>query len=702
MIARKNIDRIIVVGLIGVAVWAILISRLFMVQVLYAKEYRAKANSQHQKKHVIPAMRGEILDRNGIVLAKSNIAYDIWTRPGMIMNIDRVDSAFHEVMGFPQDSIRRVLRGKGANKFVFLARDVDLPRAEMLFPLRADSLVFDEVRHRVYPLGKTAAQVIGFVDTDSKGIEGIEFSFDRSLAGSKGEVIVLSDARGKDYKIFQYGCNPAIPGKDIYLTIDSRLQELVEAELAKAVTELYNAAGGMAVFMNPSTGEILAMATYPSFDPSEYSKSKPEHRKNKAITDIYEPGSTFKIVPFAGLLENNAISLAETVDCENGRWMFCGDSIRDAEPHGKLSARRVFIHSSNIGTIKLAQRLGQDSLYAYARAFGFGNPTNIELKGEVGGILHKPHNWTPRTMGSVPMGHEVAVTALQMTAAAGAVANKGILVQPRLVSRIKDTEKGEEEQSETVVVRRVFSEAAAETLISMMTSVVDSGTGVRARIDGIRAAGKTGTAQKVKENGRGYHQNRYVSSFVGFAPVDNPQIVGVVVIDDPGKFPHWGGWTAAPTWKSIVGKAFATGIISVGPRQRETIAENNLDDRVIVPDVRRMRTGQASEVLRFRDLQVDTVGEGYVVNQSPQPGVMVPRHTKVNLASKPNLPIERGKVEIPNVKGMTLREAAMLFAESNIEFVVIGNGIVKSQNPPAGELIDREGVCLLTCEMVSP
>ncbi len=671
-----------------------------MVQVLYADDYRTQADYQHQKKHIIPAIRGEIFDRNGVALARNTVAYDIWTRPEKIVDVEKVDSAFSAVLGFPEDSIENLLEGKTPHKFVFLARDVELSRAEQLLPLEKDSVIFDEVRDRVYPLGRTASQVIGFVDPDGRGLEGTEFSFDRELAGTKGEVIVLSDAMGRDYKIFQYGCNPAIPGKDIYLTIDSRFQELVESELTKGVTDLCEAAGGMAVFMRPSTGEILAMASYPGFDPTDYSQSNQSQRKLKPITDIYEPGSTFKIVPFAALLENNKIALSETVDCENGNWYFCGDTIHDAEPHGDLMARSVLIHSSNIGTIKLSHRIERDSLYAYARSFGFGNPTGIEIKGEVGGILHKTHNWTPRTLGSFPIGHEVAVTSMQIASAYSAIANRGVLVQPRLVSRIRDSEGRIEDQSGTVVIRRVVSEATADSLIMLLEAVVDSGTATKAAIEGIRVAGKTGTAQKVKDEGRGYYQKRFVSSFVGFAPVDNPQIVGVVIIDDPGKFPHWGGWTAAPIWKNIVSKAFSSGIINGGPRARDTLVENGFDnDRVVVPDLRRMRTSQASEVLHYRDLIADTIGNGYVLTQSPQPGVLVPRHSKVTIASKPALPVERGRIEIPEVSGLPLRDAAMKLAESNIEFVVIGNGVVKSQSPPAGEMLDREGVCLLTCEM---
>lgn len=670
-----------------------------MVQILYADQYRMKADIQHHKKEEIPAIRGEIYDKNGIALAKNSIAYDIWTRPGKIQDIARVDSAFSAVLAFPEDSIIKRLSGKSDREFVFLARDVELPKAERLFSLRGDSVVFDEVRNRVYPLGKTASQIVGFVDPDGRGLEGIENSYNLLLAGTKGEVIVLSDAMGRTYEIFQYGSNPAIPGKDIYLTIDSRFQELVESELAKGVTELCEATGGMAVFMRPSTGEILAMASYPSYDPADYSNSKPEHRKLKPITDIYEPGSTFKIVPFSALIENNAVALSETIDCENGAWYFCGDTIHDAEPHDDLMARSVLIHSSNIGTIKLAQRLGKDSLYAYARAFGFGTPTGIGIDGEVGGILHKTQDWTSRTMGAFPIGHEVAVTSIQIASAYAAIANRGILVQPHIISRIRNADGSIYEENGTTIIRRIMSKATADSLIMLLEAVVDSGTATKAAIEGISVAGKTGTAQKVKDDGRGYYQNRFVSSFVGFAPAENPEIVGVIVIDNPKVFPHWGGWTAAPIWKSIVCKAFGSGIINLDSRERDTLVEKSFDDRVVVPDVRRMRTGQAMEVFRYRDLIADTIGNGYVVTQSPQPGVLVARHSRVTLASKPSLPLERGRIEIPNVKGLTLREAAMEMAESNIEFVVIGNGVVKSQSPPAGEMLDREGVCLLTCEM---
>ncbi|RKZ29507.1 hypothetical protein DRQ36_08410, partial [bacterium] len=478
MIGSKKIDRIIVVGLLGLAVWLILLGRLFITQIANADEYRSRARRQHQRKRVVKAPRGLVFDRDNVVLAKNIPALDFWTERDAIVNIDRVDSAFATVLGLEPGYIKNRIRNSRTN-WLYLARGVELSKGRKLRFLEKDSVFSTECFARVYPLGRDAGQLIGFIDPDGKGLEGIEHTYDRQLSGTDGEVIVLSDQAGRDYRLFQYGSKPPIPGHDIHLTIDADLQRIVESELAESIVESCRADGGMAVFMRPSTGEILAMACYPAFSPENYAESDPEHRKMRVITDIYEPGSTFKIVTFSALLATDKFDPEETVDCEWGEWFFCDDTIHDAEPHGKITAREVLIHSSNIGTIKLAQRLPKDTLYSYARAYGFGNPTGIDLSGEVGGILHKPYKWSGMTPAAFPMGHEVAGTAIQIATAYGALANRGILVQPYLVDRITHRNGSEIYKHEPVSVRRVIEEADADTLCELMKTVVDSGTGIR-------------------------------------------------------------------------------------------------------------------------------------------------------------------------------------------------------------------------------
>ncbi len=695
MVGRRNLDRLILTGIIGLAVWTIIVGRLFAVQVVASKEWESKAQEQHRKVESIKSLRGVIYGRDGEAMAKNSVALDFWTTKRSIQNIERVDSIFADVLGFDRGYIkRRVSNSKG--NWLYLARHVDLSNGQTLKQLEADSVFSIPIYDRIYPYGQTAGQILGFVDIDGKGMEGIELFYNSYLEGENGERFVIADAAGRPYRVYQLGGKPSIPGASVHLTIDPDLQQIVESELAAGV-ESFGADNGMAVFLKPSTGEILAMACYPDYDPNNPGGSDAYSRKIRQITDIYEPGSTFKAITFSALIENKAFSLEETVDCEQGKWVFYRDTIHDAESHGLITARQVLQHSSNIGTIKLAQRLSPEILYSNARSFGFGSPTGVDLPGEVVGMLHRPELWSRMTTAAFPMGHEVAVTAMQMAAAYAAIANRGVLMQPYLVKSVIDPSGRTIRERTPTKVRRVLDEENAELLCTLLQEVVDSGTGVKAQIEGLSVAGKTGTSHKVKETVRGYDDNKYISSFVGFAPVESPQIVGVVVIDNPSKGPHWGGWTGAPVWKNIVNKAFAMGIISPEIEVKAPIIpESNF---VVVPDVRRMSASQAIEILNFRGLKPDTAGGGYVIGQSPLPGRMVAPLSEVKLVLKPAETKGGGQVEIPDVIGMPLRDAILEMAQANVKFRIVGSGTVIQQDPKPGNLIDRNDLCLLKCEI---
>ena len=698
MVGRRNIDRVMLVGIFGLAVWLVIVGRLFAVQVIFSREYKAKAREQHHKKESIRALRGVIYGRDGKQLAKNSIALDLWTTKGSIRNIDEVDSIFCEALGFERGYVENRIRNSSGD-WLYLARRVELPGDTFLEKLEKDSVFSTIVYNRIYPYGRTASQLLGFVDVDGHGREGIELYYDDYLEGEDGERIVVSDAAGRPYRVYQLGGKPPVPGASIYLTIDPDLQQIVESELAAGV-DSFGADNGMAVFLEPSTGEVLAMACYPDYDPNEPEKSDVDLRRIRQITDGYEPGSTFKIVAFSALLEKNAIALDETVDCEMGSWAFCNGVIHDAEKHGFLTAREVLVHSSNIGTIKLSLRLSPETLYSYARAFGFGSPTGIDLPGEVVGILHRPETWSGMTPAAFPMGHEVSVSAMQVVTAYDAIANRGLLVQPYLVKRIVDPSGRIIRERKPTKIRRVMDAKNAEVMCSLLKAVVDSGTGTKAAIRGLSVAGKTGTAAKPKKNGRGY-SNDYISSFAGFAPVEAPQIVGVVVVDNPTRGPHWGGWTAAPIWKNIVTKAFATGVIAVAD-EKGSMSELAKTRYVTVPDVRRMTASQAISILKNRGLEPDISGSGHIVSQSPLPGQMVSPMSFVKLILKPTEERRGNKVEIPDVTGMSLRDAVVELAQANVKFRVVGAGVVEEQDPNAGNLINSNEICLLRCKIKKP
>lgn len=697
MIGKKNIDRLIVLSLVGISLWLIVLGKLFLIQVVMADDFKAKAERQQQRRLEIPAQRGRILDRNGNVLAKNSTAITFWVEKNRITNLQKIDSVFCVNLNLEKGTIcKKILNSE--NNWMYLMRNVELSSGQKIVEAQLKGVYYQEVYDRVYPMESTASQILGYVDIDGNGLEGIELKYDKRLAGQTGESIVLTDARGRIYPTVQFGGKPPVAGQDLRLTIDMEFQKLVERELSVGIAESCKADNGMAVFLNPSTGEVLAMACYPAFDPNNPADFDAMQRKMRVVTDVFEPGSMFKLVPFAGLLEKDLLDFSDSIFCENGNWFFCDDTIHDAEPHGYLSVPNVLIHSSNIGTIKLSQNLSNEDLFCFGRAFGFGNLTGIDLPGEVKGTLKKPCDWSGMTPAALPMGHEVAVTSIQVASAYGALANHGVLMQPHLVMSAINEHGKVIQKFKPTRLRKVINPGTVDSLAMLMQAVVDSGTGVRAAISGVNVGGKTGTAQKVKENGGGYYDDVFISSFVGFAPVENPQIVGVIVVDNPGKFPHWGGWTAAPIWGRIVNQAIAKGIINI-ESQSDSNSNSKKVDFVSVPDVRRMTGSQAYEVMDHRDLVPKLSGEGIVVSQSPQAGRLVLPGTEVNLALK-EVNYKKGiAIEVPDVTGLTLRKAIIEFAEANVPFAVVGSGIVVEQDPPPGELIDRNEICLLNCKI---
>ena len=693
-----RIDRLLILVVLGSFLWLTLFGKLVYVQLIKGPKYKVCALSQHKKHEIVYARRGSIYDRNGRILAKSAPALSFFVERTKLKHLERVDSTFTHLMGIePGYVIDRVNTTR--KDFIYLTRNVDITKGNKLRLFESDTGFSSRLTYeRIYPLGHTASQLLGLLDIERRGSSGLEMYYDSLLSGKDSEMYVLSQASGKTNDSFILDGEPPKPGYDLYLTIDAELQQIVESELMESVVDSYGAKSATAVFMRPSTGEVLAIASYPTFNPNNRSEYNPNASRLRAITDTYEPGSVFKIVPFAALISMDAISLDEKVDCEMGEWFFCDDTIHDAEKHGIMSARSVLIHSSNIGTIKLALKVPSDTLYSFASRLGFGSLTEIDMVGEVKGLLNKPYLWSGMTPAAFPMGHEVTVTAIQLAVAYSVVANRGIMVKPHLVDRIA------EQNGETVYyykpfkVRRVIQEACAETLCSLFEAVVDSGTGVHAAIEGISVAGKTGTAEKVKEKERGYHEDKFISTFVGFAPVESPQIVGVVVVDEPTRGLHWGGWTAAPIWRRIVNKAFVTGVIDPAGEENIKTRPAAIKQYVAVPDVHRMTGEQAIEILHNRGLLAETTESGYVISQSPQSGKRVPPGTTVMLALKPAGPDHATSVRIPSVIGMPLRDAASEFAQANVKFGVIGSGVVTSQTPSGGSLISRDEVCLISCE----
>jgi cell division protein FtsI (penicillin-binding protein 3) len=450
------------------------------------------------------------------------------------------------ILGIPRDKILSIIQNK--QSFVWVKRKITPEQSEKIKDLKISGLGFIKEAQRFYPHKELAGQLLGFVGVDSQGLEGIEREFDKQIKGASGYLLVNRDALGRD--LFPEGIKKvdSLRGYNLVLTIDKNVQYIAEKELQAAVTAA-RARSGLAVVMDPRTGEILASAVAPAFNPNQGNTSG-SIWKNRAITDVFEPGSTFKPFVVGSALEEGVVKPADIYDCENGSYPIGGKIIHDVHPHGLLSVTEVIKFSSNIGASKIAQHLGRERFYSYIRKFGFSQETGIELPGEVSGYIPHASQWREINLGTISFGQGVSVTALQMAAAYSAIANGGLLMRPYLVKKIQEDSGTVVQEAGPAIIRRVISEQSARMLREMLKTVTeDGGTGQKARVEGFEVAGKTGTAQKIAANGKGY-SDKCVSSFVGFIPAQDPKLTIVVVIDEPQGVTY-GGVVAAPAFSRM-------------------------------------------------------------------------------------------------------------------------------------------------------
>lgn len=526
--------------------FAILLIRLVFIQGIEHETWVKRADRAQEKNVRIEAERGTIYDRNGKILAMNLDRPSVYAIPSEIKNPLAVSKQLAPILNLPQSQLLKSLRKK--SEFVWIQRKITPEKMAQLEAAQIKGIRSVMESKRVYPRGPLMGQLIGFAGLDNQGLEGIERQHDSTLRGTEGAIILERDAYGKSVfpKDLQY-IEPT-QGKDLYLSLDERIQFISERELDRMLKET-GAKGGTAIVMDPWTGEILAMAVRPEFDPNTVRTASPDQWRNRAISDFYEPGSTFKIVTAAAALEERLVTADELIDCEDGVYAVRGGRIRDHDPFGVISFQQVIAHSSNIGTIKVAEMLGETRLASYIRAFGFGARLGIDLKGESPGLLRKTDHWSGRSLASISIGQEVGVTPLQMITATSALANGGYLMTPQIIRTIQGNNG--ENHSAPHIQRRVLSEKTTKTMTRILKTVVSNeGTARRAAVQGYAVAGKTGTAQKIDpETGR-YSRNKYVSSFVGFAPADDPVVTILVMVDEPQGI-AWGGEIAAPVFSAI-------------------------------------------------------------------------------------------------------------------------------------------------------
>jgi cell division protein FtsI (penicillin-binding protein 3) len=626
------------VGAVLFSLWTVGIqARLVYLQVVRHSDMKARADRQHLRTIAAPAKRGEILDRNGHVLAYSVDADTIFADPSEIENADKVAqlvcAALDHCDGKMRQEMARNLRRD--TQFVYLARKVSPDEAQRVRALELEGVAFLKESRRFYPKKELASHVLGFVGVDNTGLAGLESTYDAQVRGKEGKVLVQTDAR--QHALQSRVDRVATAGASIELTIDQFLQHIAERELRAGVDE-NRAAGGTAIVMDPQTGEILALANYPTFNPNSFGRAEDQERRNRAIQDLYEPGSTFKVVTASAALEESVIKSSDPIDCAPGYITFPGrPPINDVHAYGVLPFSDVIVKSSNVGAIRVGLRLGPERLGRYISRFGFGQAIGPDFRGESPGIVWNPARLDSSALASVSMGYQVGVTPLQMVAAVSSVANGGSLIEPRVVRAF--IKNGQRVPIARKVLRRTVSAATAAELTGIMEAVVERGTAKGAQIDGYTIAGKTGTASKLV-NGR-YSRSEYNASFVGFLPSRDPSLAIIVVIDSPRAKGYYGGTVAAPIFKRIAEASVRhLGIpptinalppvlvarhdapVVPHPIRAAAIAEAVVTplEAGVMPDVRGQGAREALRILTSVGAAARVVGSGLVVEQTPEPG----------------------------------------------------------------------------------
>jgi cell division protein FtsI (penicillin-binding protein 3) len=540
--------RWLVVWVLAVVWIAAVIGRLGYLQLFSYSEYLARAQRQQERIFEISPMRGPIYDRKGRELAVSLPMDSVFGDPADITDVETVSRLLSRVLAVPADDLEEKIRE--AKNPVRLARKLSPETVQRITDMNLKGVFFQKENRRVYPQRELAASVLGYVDVDEKGIGGIEYALDKQIRGRPGKMMVMADGHRRWYDRTE---SAADPGASVTLTIDETIQYIAEKELERAVSET-QAKAGTVVVQDPNSGELLAVANWPVFDPNDAGKYPAESRTDRAVASAYEPGSTFKVITLTGAVQNGVASPDELVDCQMGQIMVSGRLIHDWKKFGVLSVREVLEHSSDVGAIKIALRLGAPRFYDTIRAFGIGQPTGIELPGENRGLLRPIENWSGSSIGSLAMGQEVSVTPIQIVSAISAVANGGTLYRPHILREIDGGDAGA--LRPLAAPQQATDPKTAATVREMMEGVVLEGTGKPARLDGYTAAGKSGTAQKIDPATGRYSATQYNSSFVGFAPVNNPVISILVVLDSPVG-PHHGGEVGGPVFKRIAEQVLA-------------------------------------------------------------------------------------------------------------------------------------------------
>jgi cell division protein FtsI (penicillin-binding protein 3) len=666
---RSSRTRIIVVAALA-AIWTgAVFGRLAYLQLFRYSEYYSRA--QHQQRLIVDvgASRAEIFDRNMNPLAMSVPVDSAFAVPSEIADPDMVARLIGKVLEVPADDIATKIAS--SHSFAWIARKLPPEKADRIAALNLRGIYFQREGGRFYPKRELAAHVLGYVDIDEKGLGGIEYSLDDSIRSKPGKMLILADAHRR-----WYDSNDKAPdtGTSVVLTLDEKIQYIAEKELAQAMHET-GAKTGTVIVENPNSGELLAVANWPTFNPNAAKDSPPDARVDRAASALYEPGSVFKIVTLSAAIDQGVTNPDEVVDCQNGAIYIAGHRIRDHKAYGLLKVSQILAYSSDVGAIKVGLRLGAPKFYDYIRDFGFGQPTGVDLPGESRGKLRRLENWTPVSVGSISMGQEVGVTPLQMISAVSAMANGGLIVRPHVIREFRHGNQITEPAEAQQLPRRVIKETTAASMRRMLEGVVLEGTGKKAKLDGYTSAGKTGTAQKYDPDTGRYSTHDLIASFVGFAPLNTPAITIYVQLDSPAGA-HEGGQVAAPVFKRVAQQVLA--YLDV-PRDVPVAAQTLRASRVPAAQEKDDNLTDASDF--------DPV-------QSPMPAAAeepspVAPNSPMAIAP-PTVEIAEGEgIPAPALLGKTVRDATEECLKLGLTPVLVGTGIATEQTPAPGVTIRR-------------
>jgi cell division protein FtsI (penicillin-binding protein 3) len=637
-------------------------ARLVYLQTVRHEELSKRARSQQHRGVVTGAARGLILDRQGREMARSVEVESFFAVPTEIENIDETARQLAAVLKTEAAPLAdRLRQAKEANRpFLWLARKLDDADAAAVNGLNLKGVYPRKESKRRYPNNELAAHVVGFVDLDDKGLAGVERVYNASLEGEQGKLFVEGDARRQTYESVEVAPRE---GQTVVLTIDQTIQYQTERALAAAL-ERSRAKSGTAIVLDPRTGEILALANAPTFNPNEPTRSDPEARASDALQNIYEPGSTFKMVAYSAAIEERLAQPEDRIDCQMGAINVAGRVVHDHTAFGTLTLTEALAKSSNVAAIKLGLKVGDARMYDYITRFGFGTKTGIELPGETQGILRRVERWHPSSIGSIAIGQEIGVTPLQIAAAFATLANDGIHVAPHLVREMRDAE-GETTRRAEPEQRRVISPETARVVRRMLESVTVKGTAKAAQLEGYTAAGKTGTAQKIDPQTKTYSTTKFVASFVGFAPVENPAVVIAVVINEPVGAYH-GGDVAAPVFRDIAENVLP--YMNVEP-----------DTEVVEPSVREQLLAGNSQTpaatTRAPEEEAAETGEQVSLPEVAREG----SDGEVVYAAAAD-----AALLMPDLRGRSLRDAARICAQLGLELEARGEGRAFRQFPEVG------------------